>query len=125
MYLVPLQKRSVYQWQINKQKYLQRQEQSQRRVQAFYGVITALLDEVIDINENIDLVSDIAIEITEIIKENDTVDWQNNQTIYNKIAQEIDDMFYLYEKEHGFKVDFDVIDKIIENVITVALRRFK
>ena len=93
--------------------------------QAFYGVITALLDEVISINENIDIVSDIAVEITEIVKENDTVDWQNNQTIHNKIAQQIDDLFYEYEKEHGFKLDFDIIDKIIENVITVALRRFK
>ena len=93
--------------------------------QAFYGVISALLDEVISINENIDLVSDIAVEITEIVKENDTVDWQNNQTIHNKIAQQIDDLFYEYEKKHGFKLDFDIIDKIIENVITVALRRFK
>lgn len=93
--------------------------------QAFYGVISALLDEVININENIDIISDIAVEITEIVKENDTVDWQNNQTIHNKIAQQIDDLFYEYEKEHGFKLDFDVIDKIIENVITVALRRFK
>lgn len=92
--------------------------------QAFYGVITALLDEEININENIDLVSDIAIEITEIIKKNDTVDWQNNQTIHNKIAQDIDDMFYDIEKKHNFKLDFDIIDKIIENVITVALRRF-
>ena len=93
--------------------------------QAFYGVISALLDESVNINENIDIVSDIAIEITEIIKENDTVDWQNNQTIHNKIAQQIDDLFYEYEKERNFKLDFDVIDKIIENVITVALRRFK
>ena len=29
------------------------------------------------------------------------------------------------EKEKGIQVDFDSIDKIIENVITVALRRFK
>ncbi len=93
--------------------------------QAFYGVISALLDEVININDNIDIVSDIAINITEIIKENDTIDWQNNQTIHNKIAQQIDDLFYEYEKDHDFKIEFDVIDKIIENVITVALRRFK
>lgn len=93
--------------------------------QAFYGVVSALLDEVTNINENIDIVSDIAIEITEIIKENDTIDWQKNQTIHNKIAQQIDDLFYGYEKNRGFKVDFGIIDKIIENVITVALRRFK
>ena len=93
--------------------------------QAFYGVISALLDEVINISENIDIVSDIAVEITKIVKENDTVDWHNNHTIHNKIAQQIDDLFYEYEKERDFKLDFDVIDKIIENVITVALRRFK
>ena len=38
---------------------------------------------------------------------------------------DIDDLFYDLEKKHGFKVDFDTIDKITENVITVALRRFK
>lgn len=93
--------------------------------QAFYGVITAILDDVIDLNENIDIVSDIAVVVTNIIKEHDTVDWQNNKTIHNKIAQDIDDMFYDLEKNKGFKLDFDIIDKIIENVITVALRRFK
>lgn len=54
-----------------------------------------------------------------------TVDCQTNKDIHNKIAQDIDDLFYDLEKNHGFKVDFDTIDKIIENVITVALRRFK
>ena len=32
---------------------------------------------------------------------------------------------YELETEKGIKIDFDSIDKIIENVITVALRRFK
>ena len=93
--------------------------------QAFYGVITAVLDDKIDINENIDIISDIALEVTSIIQKHDTVDWQTNKEIHNKIAQNIDDMFYRLEKEHSFVVDFDTIDKIIENVITVALRRFK
>ena len=44
--------------------------------------------------------------------------------IHNKIAQDIDDLFFKYENDLGFKIDFDSIDKIIENVITVALRRF-
>lgn len=93
--------------------------------QAFYGVITAVLDDKIDINKNIDIISDIALEVTSIIQKHDTVDWQTNKEIHNKIAQNIDDMFYGLEKERGFVVDFDTIDKIIENVITVALRRFK
>lgn len=93
--------------------------------QAFYGVISAILDDVLNINENIDLVADIAIEITNIVKTHDTVDWQTNKDIHNKIAQDIDDLFYRIETEQGIKIDFDIIDKIIENVITVALRRFK
>ena len=93
--------------------------------QAFYGVISALLDDVVDINQNIDIISDLSIDITKIVQENDMVDWQSNTTIHNKIAQAIDDLFYEYEKERNFKIDFDTVDKIIENVITVALRRFK
>lgn len=93
--------------------------------QAFYGVITAILDDEIDINGNIDIISDISLEVTTIIQNHDMVDWQTNKKIHNKIAQDIDDMFYRLEKENGFVIDFDTIDKIIENVITVALRRFK
>lgn len=93
--------------------------------QAFYGVLSAVLDDKINMSNNIDIVADIAISITEIIKKHDTVDWQNNIDIHNKIAQDIDDMFYNLEKTKGFKIDFDTIDKIIESVITVALRRFK
>ena len=93
--------------------------------QAFYGVITAILDDVMDINANIDVISDIAIRITEIIDDHNMVDWQTNRDVHNKIAQDIDDMFFELEKEKGIQVDFDSVDKIIENVITVALRRFK
>ena len=93
--------------------------------QAFYGVITAILDDEIDINGNIDIISDISLEVTTIIQNHDMVDWQTNKEIHNKIAQDIDDMFYRLEKENGFVIDFVTIDKIIENVITVALRRFK
>jgi type I restriction enzyme R subunit len=93
--------------------------------QAFYGVISAVLDEVIDINENVETVSDISLEIARIIEKHDTVDWQTNKDIHNKIAQDIDDLFYNLEKTNSFKLDFDTIDKIIENVITVALRRSK
>ena len=53
------------------------------------------------------------------------VDWQTNVDVHKKIAQDIDDLFYRLETEQGFTVDFDTIDKIIDNVITVALRRFK
>ena len=92
--------------------------------QAFYGVISAVLSDEIDVAENVDIVSDIAIKVTEIVKKHDTVDWHNNKDIHNRIAQDIDDYFYELETEKGFTVDFDTIDKLIDNVLTVALRRF-
>ena len=93
--------------------------------QAFYGVISAVLDDVIDLATNIESVTDITLEITNIIERNNTVDWQNNTDIHNRIAQEIDDLFYKYEQDNGLSVGFDAIDKIIESIKTVALRRFK
>jgi hypothetical protein len=56
-----------------------------------------------DISENIDVISDISIRITEIVDEHNMVDWQTNKDIHNKIAQDIDDMFYEIEKEKGNK----------------------
>ena len=52
------------------------------------------------------------------------MDWTNNKTIHDRISQDIDDLFYKYEKERGLKLSFDLIDKVIDNVKTVALRRF-
>ena len=66
----------------------------------------------------------IAEEITKIVANHSQVDWTNNKTIHDRISQDIDDLFYDYEKKRGLKLSFDTIDKIIENVKTVALRRF-
>ena len=72
-----------------------------------------------------DMFADIALEITNIVEKHSQVDWTDNKSIHDKIAQDIDDMFYEYECEGKCKFSFDVIDKVIENVKTTALRRFK
>ena len=92
--------------------------------QAFYGVITALLDDAQVDGMTPDFAAEIAEEITAIIAKHSRVDWTNNQTIHNRISQDIDDLFYAYEKNRGLVLSFDLIDKVIENVKTVALRRF-
>ena len=92
--------------------------------QAFYGVITAIFDEAEDVTVSQDLAAEIAEKITKIISNHSQVDWTNNKTIHDRISQDIDDLFYKYEKECGLILSFDLIDKIIENVKTVALRRF-
>lgn len=92
--------------------------------QAFYGVLTALFDEVEDEQITPDFVAEVSEEITRIVASHSQVDWTNNKTIHDRISQDIDDLFYKYEKERGLKLSFDLIDKIIDNVKTVALRRF-
>lgn len=92
--------------------------------QAFYGVITALFDDAQIEGTTPDFAAEIAEEITAIIAKHSRVDWTNNQTIHNRISQDIDDLFYAYEKNRGLVLSFDLIDKVIENVKTVALRRF-
>lgn len=93
--------------------------------EAFYGVICAELVKAIDMDANRFVVTEIAQEVTSIVQNNVSVDWQNNTDVHNRIRQDIDDLFFDMEEKYELKVDFDVIDKIAENVITVALRRFK
>ncbi len=91
--------------------------------QAFYGVLSAVFDEAKEAEVSPDFAAEIAEEITKIVANHSQVDWTNNKTIHDRISQDIDDLFYDYEKARGLKLSFDTIDKIIENVKTVALRR--
>jgi type I restriction enzyme R subunit len=92
--------------------------------QAFFGVLTAIFDEVDVPSLTTDLIAEISEEITKIIAKHSQVDWTHNKTIHDRISQDIDDLFYRYETERELVLNFDIIDKIIENVKTVALRRF-
>ncbi|WP_455598473.1 type I restriction endonuclease subunit R [Cloacibacillus sp.] len=91
--------------------------------QAFFGVVTAIFSE-FDAVISADVTAEMSLKITEIIEKHSKIDWTHNKTVHDRIAQDIDDLFYYYEKEHGLKLPFDVIDKVIENIKTVALRRF-
>lgn len=108
--------------------------------QAFYGVISAILSQVpLAFGENEstqsssavctarlreDFLAEIAVDITQIIAKHSQVDWTNNKTIHDRISQDIDDLFYRYECDRGIHIEYDTVDKIIENIKTVALRRF-
>ena len=92
--------------------------------QAFYGVISAIFDQDEDVSVEPDFAAEIAEAITDIIEKHSQIDWTSNKTIHDRISQDIDDLFYQYEKERGLVLSFEVIDKVIENVKTVALRRF-
>ena len=74
--------------------------------QAFFGVVTAIFSEY-DTGVSADVAAEISLEITGIIERHSKIDWTHNKTIHDRIAQDIDDLFFNYEKEQGLKLPFD------------------
>lgn len=106
--------------------------------QAFYGVIKeALEDESLSsatagdvvketkaIYNYENILADIAIDVDLIIERHSKVDWHDNPDVHKRISQEIDGLLYLCKKKHFPELSFSQIDRIIENIKTVALRRY-
>ncbi|SUY45989.1 type I site-specific deoxyribonuclease, HsdR family [Clostridium putrefaciens] len=92
---------------------------------AFYGALSGVVKEsgAIYTTGEEDL-GNLALDIDNVIKENSKVDWYDNIDVHNKIAQEIDDIIYCYTSKTGVEITFDDIDKIIEKVKNVALKRY-
>ncbi|WP_085992163.1 type I restriction endonuclease subunit R [Oceanobacillus senegalensis] len=94
-----------------------------RNAQAFYGVTKDIMSEVKEETAEYNL-GGLALKMDNIIKEHQKVDWHDNIEIHNRIAQELDDLLFDFSKEQNVDLDFDTIDKIIEQIKTVALRRY-
>lgn len=95
-----------------------------QNAQAFYGVVNEVIKESgVEYDSGEDL-GNLSLKIDEVIKENSKVDWHNNIDVHNKIAQEIDDIIFDYTTKTGIEISFDDIDKIIEKVKNVALKRY-
>lgn len=94
--------------------------------QAFYGVTKDILSEAKETSASYgeDLLGELALKMDEIIKQHQKVDWHNNLQIHNRIAQDLDDLLYDFSKEHNVELDYDTIDKLIEQIKTVAIRRY-
>ncbi|MED4882347.1 type I restriction endonuclease subunit R [Bacillus smithii] len=94
--------------------------------QAFYGVTKDILSETKETAASYDTntLGDLALKIDEIIKKHQKVDWHDNVEIHNRIAQELDDLLFDFKEKQNLEIDFDTIDKIIEQIKTVALRRY-
>jgi len=92
--------------------------------QAFYGVTQEIVKESNEIYGLDILLANFAKEVTAVIDKHSKIDWHENTEVHNRIAYEIDDLLYNFTKKNGIELTFDQIDKIIENVKTVALRRY-
>lgn len=92
--------------------------------QAFYGILSESIRED---NPRYDLdnpLADLSLKIKSIIDKNVKVDFQHNTDVHNRIAQEIDDLLYEFKKDNGLELPFDKIDRIIETIITVSIKRY-
>ncbi|GGM28201.1 DEAD/DEAH box helicase [Paraliobacillus quinghaiensis] len=92
--------------------------------QAFYGVTKEVFDKVNEQEASYEIVGDLALDMDGIIREHTKVDWHDNTDVHNRLEQELDDLLFDFADKHGIKLDFDKIDKLIEQIKTVALRRY-
>lgn len=92
--------------------------------QAFYGVVSEVVCDSDSEYCEMDDLAKLALQIDNVIREKCKVDWHNNTDVHNQIAQEIDDIIFDYTDKTGIELTFDDIDKIIEKVKNIALKRY-
>jgi type I restriction enzyme R subunit len=107
-------------------------------VQAFYGVIKEVLEdtsyqetaytdraaEETAIYGYEDILATVASDIALVIEKHRKVDWHDNSDVHKLITKEIDDLLYEVKKKYFPSMTFKQIDAMIENIKTVALRRY-
>src|SRR3989338_3920039 len=92
--------------------------------QAFYGV---LFETIFEENPRYNLdqpLAELSLKLKSTIDKNVKVDFQHNTDVHNRIAQEIDDMLYDFKNEHKLELSYEKIDKIIETIITISIKRY-
>ncbi|PEF55712.1 DEAD/DEAH box helicase [Bacillus cereus] len=95
-----------------------------KNAQALYGVAKEILSEVNETSGEYTTIGKLALDMDDIIQSHSKVDWHDNLEVHNRIAQELDDLLYDFSKKHQVELPFDEVDKLIEQVKTVALRRY-
>lgn len=92
--------------------------------QAFYGVAVETFSQTGEISEQYNVMGKLALDIDNIIVLNKKRDWHENREVHNQIEQELDDLLHDFKKQYNVDIDYDQIDKLIESIKTVAMRRY-
>lgn len=95
-----------------------------KEAQVFYGTTANIFKEFNDGYEATESTAELAIDIKNIIGEYKQVDWHTNSDIHNKIAQELDDLIYDFKEMKGINLGYEQIDKMIEELIKIFLKRY-
>ena len=95
---------------------------------ALYGITLEIMKD-LNNKSNLDskekVIAELSIKFDEVIQKRIKVDWQQNHEVHKQIALDIDDLLYKFEDDTGIKLTSDQMDKIIENIKTIALRRYR
>ena len=91
---------------------------------AFYGVIYDKLIPIMKENANIEEIGEIALTIQREIESKIKRDWHYNTDIHNEIAQVIDDTIFMYATRKNINLDLEELDKLIEEIINIALMKY-
>lgn len=105
--------------------------------QAFYGVVKEVLqgEGLYTINKEIvqesglpyhieDVLASASIEIDRILDKHNKVDWHDNDDVHKNIRFDLFDILFKVCDKDLIDAPFNLIDKLIENIMTVALRRY-
>lgn len=93
-------------------------------LRAFYGVIYDKLIPIMKENANIEEIGEIALTIQREIESKIKRDWHYNTDIHNEIAQAIDDTIFMYATRKNINLDLEELDKLIEEIINIALMKY-
>ncbi len=91
---------------------------------AFYGVIYDRLLPCLKETANLEDIGNIALTIEHEIENKVKRDWHYNLDVHNEIAQVIDDTVFLFMQKLGLELDFAELDRLIEDVLDVAVMRY-
>lgn len=99
---------------------------SNSNAKAFYGVAVGVIKEKNEIYGRESEIASLSLDIDQIFDDCVQVEWHNNVEINKRIEQKLDDLLYKFCEENDLKIEYPKdVDRIIDTVKTVALRRYK
>ena len=91
---------------------------------AYYGLSSEALSGTFNaVPEAQAVLVDAALEFDAAIKRHRIRDWGTNQSVQNRMKDDMDDHLYKLEQAHGVRVPHSLRDELFEKVITVARHR--
>ena len=89
---------------------------------AFYGTISESLKNVVNVsNEEL---GELTLKIQDEIENKIKVDYKQSEEVINKMKQSIDELLFFYLSGKGVQVDFEKIDKLIDEILEITISNY-